>query len=106
MPQAFLPGNKAIHFAVARTWTKDAGEDLDRRRLARSVRADQSQQLAAFERKTHPIERDDFARLATEEASECACEAGVANGDAESLRQIVDENLRHRALMGKRARTL
>ena len=59
MADAVLVGDEAVDHHLARRRPQDAGEDLDRGRLPRPVRADEAQQLAGLEREADPVERLD-----------------------------------------------
>src|SRR5207248_3642559 len=69
---------------------QEAGQHLQRRRLAGAVRAEEADDLARLEVERHAVDRSDFAPAAVDEAAHGRGEARLALRHPEDLLQPVD----------------
>ena len=97
MAHAVLVRHEAADLDPAARRPQDAGQDLDGRRLAGAVGADEGQQLAGLETERDIDQGVDLAPTPAHEAAQRAGQARRAFGNAIGLGQRLDEDLGHGA---------
>ena len=78
------------HPPLARRGVEEAGEHLQRRRLAGAVRAEEADDLARADLERDPVDGGDVARLPPEEALHGRAQPRLALGHVEDLRKLRD----------------
>ena len=88
---ALAPGRHVAEDAgLARGRVEQAGEHLQRRRLAGAVRAEEADDLARRDLEGDRVDSAHLTRRAADEAAHGGAQAGLALGDEERLVQIGD----------------
>jgi len=80
----------AEHRHLAAGGVEQAGEHLQRRRLARAVRAEEADDLARLDLERDAVDGADIAPPPPDETAQRRAQSSLALGDAEDLRQAGD----------------